>query len=56
MASQKAPQYIFEMGSVGLPEEFLKTGSGSHQKQILRELVAGMIEQKRSSTRIRARI
>lgn len=44
LARQKAPRHVFWLGQGGMPEEFPKTGSGKHQKHILRELAAGVVK------------
>ena len=36
MGSHKAPQYVFWIGDKGVGDDFPKTGSGKHQKHILR--------------------
>ena len=36
MGSHKAPQYVFWIGGPGVGEDYPKTGSGKHQKHILR--------------------
>lgn len=38
MGSHKAPQYVFWLGDPGVGEDFPKTGSGKHQKHILRDI------------------
>lgn len=50
MGSHKAPQYVFWIGDPGVGEDFPKTGSGKHQKHILRatsdELLKGQSQPK----------
>lgn len=38
MGSHKAPQYLFWIGDPGVGEDYPKTGSGKHQKHILRAI------------------
>ncbi|RHZ58389.1 uncharacterized protein CDV56_105762 [Aspergillus thermomutatus] len=38
LGRHKAPQHIFWIGDAGVGEDFPKTGSGKHQKHILRDL------------------
>ncbi|KAJ5892131.1 acetyl-CoA synthetase-like protein [Penicillium subrubescens] len=38
MGRHKTPQYIFWIGDAGVGDDFPKTGSGKHQKHILRDI------------------
>jgi acyl-CoA synthetase (AMP-forming)/AMP-acid ligase II len=38
LGRHKTPQYIFWIGDAGVGDDFPKTGSGKHQKHILREI------------------
>lgn len=38
MGSHKAPQHMFWIGDPGVGDDFPKTGSGKHQKHILRAI------------------
>jgi acyl-coenzyme A synthetase/AMP-(fatty) acid ligase len=38
LGRHKAPKHIFWLGDVGVGEEFPKTGSGKHQKHIMRDI------------------
>ncbi|KAJ5081197.1 hypothetical protein N7456_013435 [Penicillium angulare] len=38
MSRSKSPQYVFWVGTGGICEDFPKTGSGKHQKHLLREI------------------
>ena len=40
LAWQKAPKHVFWLGEKGLPAEYPKTGSGKHQKHVLREMAS----------------
>jgi len=44
MGSHKAPQYVFWIGDPGVGEDFPKTGSGKHQKHILRAISEKLLE------------
>lgn len=41
----KAPQHIFWIGDTGVGDDFPKTASGKHQKHILSDIGARLIEQ-----------
>ena len=43
LARQKAPAHVFWLGDRGLPAEFPKTGTGKHQKHILKEMAATLL-------------
>lgn len=38
MGRHKTPQHIFWIGDTGVGDDFPKTGSGKHQKHILRDI------------------
>jgi acyl-coenzyme A synthetase/AMP-(fatty) acid ligase len=38
LGRHKAPQHIFWIGDAGVGEDFPKTGSGKHQKHVLRDI------------------
>jgi acyl-CoA synthetase (AMP-forming)/AMP-acid ligase II len=38
LGRHKAPQYTFWIGKQGVREDFPKTGSGKHQKHIMRDI------------------
>lgn len=38
LGRHKAPQHVFWLGDAGVGKEFPKTGSGKHQKHILRDI------------------
>ncbi|KAF7162830.1 hypothetical protein CNMCM5623_007952 [Aspergillus felis] len=44
LGRHKAPQHIFWIGDAGVGDDFPKTGSGKHQKHILRDLGNRLVE------------
>jgi acyl-coenzyme A synthetase/AMP-(fatty) acid ligase len=46
LGTHKAPQHIFWLGDPGVGEDFPKTGSGKHQKHILRDIGARLVSAK----------
>lgn len=51
LGRHKAPQYIFWLGQPGVGEDFPKTGSGKHQKHVMRETGCRLVKE-----RIKARL
>lgn len=52
MGRHKTPQYIFWIGSAGVGDDFPKTGSGKHQKHILRDIGNKLIGQDRVKAKL----
>lgn len=50
LGSHKAPEHVFWIGDPGVGHEFPKTGSGKHQKHIMRHVGTQLVER---STRAR---
>lgn len=48
LGNHKTPKHIFWIGDYGL-EDFPKTGSGKHQKHILRAIATRLIQQGKSA-------
>ncbi|KAL6230264.1 hypothetical protein BDW75DRAFT_76384 [Aspergillus navahoensis] len=46
LGAHKAPQHIFWLGDPGVGHDFPKTGSGKHQKHILRDIGARLVSAK----------
>ncbi|CEJ56598.1 hypothetical protein PMG11_02800 [Penicillium brasilianum] len=46
MGRHKTPQHIFWIGATGVGDDFPKTGSGKHQKHILRDIGNRLVGQK----------
>jgi acyl-CoA synthetase (AMP-forming)/AMP-acid ligase II len=44
LGRHKVPVYVFWVGQRGIAEDFPKTGSGKHQKHILREMGKRLLE------------
>jgi mevalonyl-CoA ligase len=45
LGRHKAPKHVFWIGDRGVGEDFPKTGSGKHQKHILREIGSRLVKQ-----------
>ncbi|KAL3479634.1 acetyl-CoA synthetase-like protein [Aspergillus californicus] len=45
LGRHKAPQYVFWIGDAGVGSDFPKTGSGKHQKHIMREIGNRLVKQ-----------
>lgn len=52
LGSHKVPRYIFWIGEPGVGDEYPKTGSGKHQKHILRAIAARLLSQKDLKARL----
>ncbi|KAF7595589.1 hypothetical protein BBP40_005625 [Aspergillus hancockii] len=50
LGRHKAPRYIFWIGDPGVGSDFPKTGSGKHQKHILRDIGNRLVEGSRALT------
>ncbi|KAJ0423053.1 acetyl-CoA synthetase-like protein [Aspergillus carlsbadensis] len=46
LGAHKAPQHVFWLGDPGVGQDFPKTGSGKHQKHILRDIGARLVSAK----------
>lgn len=51
LGMHKAPEHVFWIGDPGVGEDFPKTGSGKHQKHIMRHVGTQLVE--KSATRAR---
>lgn len=45
LGRHKSPQYIFWIGDQGVGDDFPKTGSGKHQKHIMRDIGNRLVQQ-----------
>lgn len=48
----KAPEHVFWMGDAGVGEDFPKTGSGKHQKHIMRATADRVLRQSRQIAKL----
>lgn len=58
LGRHKAPNHVFWIGDAAVGEDFPKTGSGKHQKHILRAMGARLLRQNKDSNEsaVRARL
>jgi len=52
LGKHKAPAYIFWLGDEGVGEDFPKTGSGKHQKHIMRAITDRLLKGKESRAKL----
>lgn len=52
LGRHKTPQYIFWIGDARVGDDFPKTGSGKHQKHILREIGNGLVEESKIKAKL----
>ncbi|GAB1217471.1 hypothetical protein ATERTT37_006710 [Aspergillus terreus] len=53
LGRHKTPQHIFWLGQPGVGEDFPKTGSGKHQKHVMRETGCRLVKERASSPAVR---
>ena len=52
MGSHKAPSYLFWIGDPGVGEDYPKTGSGKHQKHILRAISEKLLDSQQPKAKL----
>ena len=52
LGRQKVPKYVFWLGDVGVGEDYPKTGSGKHQKFLLRGIGNNLVKEKEADGRL----
>lgn len=52
LGRHKRPQYVFWIGDAGVGNDFPKTGSGKHQKHILRGIGNRLVEQSKVKAKL----
>ena len=52
LGRHKAPHHVFWLGERGMGDDFPKTGSGKHQKHLLREIVNRLVKERHIGARL----